>query len=176
MKDLTVAAGRLDMKEYLTGKMVVNNGASFSPGNSIGKLTVNGDFELGQALEGADLAKIIMEVAGTDADLNDQLIVTGTLDLKNGTVDLEFTEDARLNQGDTVTVLFSAGNSEDFEPGFIKNYVQAPGLLTNLKYELLASGYWAITGTADYNAIPEPSTWLLLLLGAAGLLYWRKRK
>ena len=176
VKDLTVAAGRLDMKEYLTGKMVVNNGASFSPGNSIGKLTVNGDFELGQALEGADLAKIIMEVAGTDADLNDQLIVTGTLDLKNGTVDLEFTEDARLNQGDTVTVLFSAGNSEDFEPGFIKNYVQAPGLLTNLKYELLASGYWAITGTADYNAIPEPSTWLLLLLGAAGLLYWRKRK
>ena len=48
--------------------------------------------------------------------------------------------------------------------------------MTNLKYELLASGYWAITGTADYNAIPEPSTWLLLLLGAAGLLYWRKRK
>ena len=27
----------------------------------------------------------------------------------------------------------------------------------------------------DHNAIPEPSTWALMILGAAGLLYWRKR-
>ena len=45
-----------------------------------------------------------------------------------------------------------------------------------IKYELLDSGYWAITGTADYNAIPEPATWALFLLGVFGLLYSRKRK
>ena len=28
----------------------------------------------------------------------------------------------------------------------------------------------------DHNAIPEPSTWALLVLGALGLLYWRRRK
>lgn len=176
VKDVTVTAGRLDMKEYLTGRMVVNNGASFSPGNSIGKLTVDGDFELGQALEGAALAKIIMEVAGSGADQNDQLIITGDLELNNGEVYLELTDDYRLNSGDTVTVLFSADNSADLEPTFIKKYVRGSRLLTDLKYERLDSGYWAITATADYNAIPEPATWLLLLLGTAGLLYFRKRK
>ena len=28
----------------------------------------------------------------------------------------------------------------------------------------------------DANAVPEPSTWALLIIGAAGLLYWRKKK
>ena len=28
----------------------------------------------------------------------------------------------------------------------------------------------------DANAVPEPSTWALLILGAAGLAYMRKRK
>ena len=118
----------------------------------------------------------VMEVADSGADRNDQLIITGDLELNNGVVVLELTEDHNLNHHDNFTVLFSAENSEDFEPGFIKNYVQAPALLTNLKYEMISSNTWAITGTADYNAVPEPATWLMLLLGAAGLLCWRKRK
>ena len=44
---------------------------------------------------------------------------------------------------------------------------------------LVGIGYNPTTGvlsaTVDANAVPEPSTWALLLLGAAGLLYVRKR-
>ena len=32
-----------------------------------------------------------------------------------------------------------------------------------------------VLATIDANAVPEPSTWVLLLLGSFGLLYWRKK-
>lgn len=172
---LTVAAGRLDMQEYLTGRLQINNGASFSPGNSIGKMTVDGVLTLGQASEG-DPAQIIMEVAGSGADQNDQLIITGDLELTNGMIYLELTDDHVLNSHDDFTVLLSADNSEEFAPSFIKDFVSASPILTNLRYEQLDTGYWAITGTLDYDAVPEPSAWAMLLLGAFGLRYWRKRK
>ncbi|MBR6435952.1 MAG: PEP-CTERM sorting domain-containing protein, partial [Thermoguttaceae bacterium] len=44
----------------------------------------------------------------------------------------------------------------------------------------LLSGYGngyilAYAQNVDPNKIPEPSTWALLILGAAGLLFWRKK-
>ncbi|MBQ2622501.1 MAG: PEP-CTERM sorting domain-containing protein [Thermoguttaceae bacterium] len=39
-------------------------------------------------------------------------------------------------------------------------------------YALTAEQIWAHA----HPSIPEPSTWALMILGAAGLLYWRKRK
>ena len=171
---LTVQTGRLDMKEYLTGRLQINNGASFSPGNSIGKMTVDGVLTLGQASEG-DPARIIMEVAASDAELNDQLIITDDLELTNGKIYLELTDDHVLNQREDFTVLFSAGNSGEFASVLIKDYVSASPILTNLRYEQLDTGYWAITGTLDYGAVPEPSAWTMLLLGAFGLMFWRKK-
>ena len=50
----------------------------------------------------------------------------------------------------------------------------------NSAFSLLAGygdGYvLAYAQNVDPNKIPEPSTWALLILGAAGLMYWRKRK
>ena len=52
--------------------------------------------------------------------------------------------------------------------------------LTLVNDEGISFVYWlnadgSIT-FGDHNALPEPSTWALLALGVAGLLYWRKRK
>ena len=49
----------------------------------------------------------------------------------------------------------------------------------NSSFSLLAGygdGYvLAYAQNVDPNKIPEPSTWALLILGAAGMLYWRKK-
>ena len=120
-----------------------------------------------------------MKLAGTDASENDLLIVSGNLALSEGKVFLELAEGSTLKGGDSFTAVLSGLNSADLADDFIANYVRAP-IFKDLAYSQLTmgefAGYYAITGTLDANAIPEPTTWALLLLGLAGLLSIRKRK
>ena len=156
------------MKEYFKGDLEINNSATFSPGNSIGKLEQTGNFTLDSG------ATLLMEIGGTDAELNDQLIVSGNFDFANGAIiELVLADNAVLNPGDTFTAILSGSNSSDFEDTLIDNFVRSY-FFTDLAYVPYGNGY-AITGRLDPNAVPEPSTWALLALGAAGLLYWRKK-
>ena len=54
---------------------------------------------------------------------------------------------------------------------FDKVILTYPSFLTTPQYN---NG--VLSTTVDANAVPEPSAWALLILGAMGLLYWRKRK
>ena len=182
-ESMFVSSGRLDMQGYFKGLLSVDSGATFSPGNSpgaliIGDQTYGGGFILNEA--GAEL---LMEIRGTDADQNDVLIVDyGNLELHDGSiVYLAATDDCTLQDGEEFTAVLHGANSSTIKNDFISKYVRSSDF-NNLEYVQLTSGAYsgkyAITGRRyiDANAVPEPSTWALLILGVAGLLYLRTRK
>ena len=149
------------MKEYYTGTLEVEADGVFSPGNSIGTLNQTGDFILNSGI-------LLMEIGGpTEAD-SDQLIIDGDLILQNSPSIIigNMTPNAEFN------IVLDANNSADLD---ILNLIDSY-YFTDLSYAQNGSGLWVISGKVDANAVPEPSTWALLILGAAGLLYMRKRR
>ena len=167
---LTVSSGRVDIKGYMQGGITIND-AVFSPGNSIGEATFGGGFILNDA--GSEL---LMEIGGQNTDQNDSLIAGGNIELNNGLIYLDLADNSQLKGGDTFTAILYGSNSG--EDGFAENLLShvSSYYFTDLDYVPLGNGVYAITGTLDANAVPEPSTWALLALGVAGLLYVRKRK
>ncbi|MBQ3351131.1 MAG: PEP-CTERM sorting domain-containing protein [Thermoguttaceae bacterium] len=160
---IVVNAGRLDMKEYFVGTLGVEADAVFSPGNSVGTLNLTGDFNLNGGT-------LLMEIEGpTEAD-SDQLIIDGDLNFNGGNIVLDFVNGMTPNA--EFAVVIDADNSDD--PDFdILSHIDSY-YFSSLSYGY-GSGRWVLSGKVDANAVPEPSTWALLILGAAGLMYWRKR-
>ncbi|MBR0191098.1 MAG: autotransporter-associated beta strand repeat-containing protein [Thermoguttaceae bacterium] len=164
---LTFTGGRLDLKGSSTCGLTIS-GAVFSPGNSVGTAEVGGAFTL------TDGASVILEIGGSAPNQNDMLVATGDLNLGDGKIYLTFADACDLQPGGEFTAVFSGSNSASISENFINDHVVSY-YFTNLAYVPYGDGY-AITGIADSNALPEPSAWLLLLLGTFGLLYWRKRQ
>ena len=174
-ESLVVSSGQLDFQGYMGGKVSVDSGAVFSPGDSIGEATFGGGFILNEA--GAEL---LMEIGGADISLNDSVIASGDLTFHDGSiVYLAATDDCTLQEGDEFTAVLHGVNSPDIASDFISKYVRSSDF-NNLQYVQLTSGAYsgkyAITGRRyiDHNAVPEPSTWALLILGVAGLIILRK--
>ncbi|MBR0239062.1 MAG: autotransporter-associated beta strand repeat-containing protein [Thermoguttaceae bacterium] len=177
-KSLTLSEGRLDFKGYMVGDITVNKGV-FSPGNSVGTANVTGNVVI------TDDGTALFEFSSFDERLFD------VLEIVNGTTENAFTAGAS-----TIQLLFENEDAVDWAAALVDNpdgyqLVSDEGFATlgNLSswldnytnlfgLEGRADGLYLVAAAAPEpgSGVPEPSTWALLLLGAAGLLYWRKRK
>ncbi len=151
-----------------SGKTIKGNGSidgavtvmgTVSPGESPGLLTVdNMTFGSGSMLN--------IEIAGTaPGTLYDVLNSTGAIDLQSGS---------------TLKLIFLNGFSPDIYNIFdIMNFSSLTGAFSNLDLPVLNSGlHWDtdnLYSDGTLSVVPEPATWLLLALGATGLLFYRRR-
>ena len=157
----TVEAGELDFKGQFTGDLVINEDGVFSPGNSVGHVDIDGDF----TLNGGTLL-IEMDESGFDT------MTANSFDLDNGIISFTLTDD--IPWGASYDLL-TATSGEQFEEGIIDRILNGQTLPEYFSLALAGDGS-IVRMDIDRNAVPEPSTWALMILGAAGLLYWRKRK
>ena len=167
---LTVSAGELDFKGYFEGNIEVFNDAVFSPGNSIGTAEVNGDFTLNSG------ATLLMEIGTNESGdpISDLLIVNGNIEIgENSNIFLTLAEGSSLAPNASFTVDLISGT------GVTDATLQAVSNAISSYYfkdfdVALNGGVIQLSASVDPNAVPEPSTWALLLLSVVAL-FLRKR-
>ena len=154
------------------GSLMVHEGATLTPGNSPGNLTVNGDITIaGEYIW--ELAILTTDGPGTNYDT---LTVTiGNVLISGATLS--------LNLGDNTPSQVAFWQTDQVWYGIINN--TGPGTLTGYfepidNSEWLSLGYfWTSQSGNDVNlrwtVIPEPSAAILVGLGAIGLLSRRSR-
>lgn len=137
----------------------VSNAGSISPGTSPGILTINGDLTL------LDGSLSLMELAGTNNAQYDQINVSGILRI-GGLLQV------------TLTNSFSPAAGDLFD---LFDFGSTTGVFSQTNLPLLGGGLvWNTdnlytSGELSVEAIPEPSTALLLALGGAFACHGRRR-
>lgn len=159
--ELIVSNGRLDFLGTMTGGITLSANTIFSPGNSVGTADINGTFTLESG------ATLLLEVDGSQSDL----LKASSFDVASGIIDLQM---GAYQPGRKYAIIQNKSGDfgEDFDVDFWTSLLSP----TVEDYWKLSVENDTVYVTIDANAIPEPSTWLLLVLGTAGLLYWRKKK
>lgn len=152
--------GGMDIKT-VTGDLNQKGGVLYPGVSTIVAAEILGNYT--QASDGT----IVIDVDQTNNLWDTITVSNGDLDL-NGTLFVNFTDDQ--------------GPIDDFQIFNVNNgTMDLSGLTLEFPEWYSYADAWMLSPTGllmavpDPNAVPEPSTWALLILGAAGMLYWRKR-
>ncbi|MBP3694639.1 MAG: autotransporter-associated beta strand repeat-containing protein [Thermoguttaceae bacterium] len=168
---LNVSAGRANVVGTLSGDLAIADGASFSPGDGIGTLTVNGLFSAD------DGARLVFEL-GVDAS---DLLILGsgsTLDIADDAVIELLFADADPDKAYTL-IQAEDGLGEYTDSAFWTNLLTAASD-ANWDLSVVGNTLQAIAGSGTIDpsdpSVPEPAAWVLLVLGAAGLFIVRQKR
>jgi len=144
---------------------LTKTGLTISPGDdSVGTLTINGNLTLSGS-------NVLIDVEGESS--SDVLKVTGTADLGDSVFVLTGTEDQTpLEYGDSIKFLETSDSTTVPKVDFSGVKFDYKDGRIGLKYE---DGGWKFVAL-DAATVPEPATWLLLLVGAAMLAAVRMKK
>jgi hypothetical protein len=188
-ENFVISSGRVDFNGYFKGVLTVEADTVFSPdswnwGNdsaiAVGDNSVTyGDQTYDAVTIDGDVhvdprGKIEFNFSSYSEGKNDvvSFINNGTFDTDVGHIlELAFMDDPTpWATEDAKYLIVKGGGFEDKDYSYL--LTGATGPYNGRHFALLGEGgnLYVVT------VVPEPSTWALLILGAAGLLYWRKKK
>jgi hypothetical protein len=157
---IDIQGGTFGGSGTINGAVIVGSGAIFSPGNSPGTITINGDL--------ASSGTWVFEIAGLNAGQYDVLNVTGNATFTGGTFRFDFLGGLTPSAGDTWTF-------------FLANSITGWNSLTFEVNGLAAGQTWSLIDVAGGKAfqvtssVPLPAGLWLLGPALAGLFALRKK-
>ena len=162
--NFVVFGGQADVSGYMNCDFTVEAPSVFSPGNSVGEAEFGGTFTL---KEGATL---LLEQNDKGMDK----LIAGSFDFEDGSI-IELSIDKPIPDATYDIIVQSAGTFTEAQlnGSFWTNLIDG-GLPFYMDLSVVDGSIVRLH--IDPNAIPEPSTWALLILGAAGMMFVRKRK
>ncbi|MBR5160117.1 MAG: PEP-CTERM sorting domain-containing protein, partial [Thermoguttaceae bacterium] len=162
IQHLIASSGRLDVKGVMKGSIQVKRGATFSPGNSVGTVDISGEF-IADAY-----AKLLFEQDASGMDV----LTASSYDIDG---DAEIILDiTAIIPGATYDIIVNSSDAGFNAEQGVESYWL--GLMSDFPYYMNLSvvDNHMVRLYIDPNAVPEPSTWALLVLGVV-VLFLRKR-